>query len=268
MNYNTFFGGITALIAVSPLHAALIYNESFDYGGTTGNLDAVSSWGSASTFNDYVHDGGLDVAGMNGETGGAWFAERPGGNLTASLSTSTIDLSTISAGETIWAGVIFDYKTGGGTHSLSFGGGSVSGLGFLINAAGDVSVSASNNGGATSTNDTGVDATDGTYFLLLRATKGTGTSPTNSVVDFWFNPTDASSVGALGSADWTTGADSKWGRDSQTMSGISGLNSSGGSMDEIRLGNDLVDVVGVVPEPSTTTLLGLGGLALILRRRK
>ena len=37
--------------------------------------------------------------------------------------------------------------------------------------------------------------------------------------------------------------------------------------DEIRIGESLDDVLGI-PEPSTTALLGLGGLALILRRRK
>ncbi|QQL45587.1 PEP-CTERM sorting domain-containing protein [Sulfuriroseicoccus oceanibius] len=46
--------------------------------------------------------------------------------------------------------------------------------------------------------------------------------------------------------------------------------SGGGELDAIRVGSDWVDVTGVnaVPEPSSTALLGLGGLALILRRRK
>ncbi|MBK1855050.1 PEP-CTERM sorting domain-containing protein [Verrucomicrobiaceae bacterium 5K15] len=38
-------------------------------------------------------------------------------------------------------------------------------------------------------------------------------------------------------------------------------------IDEIRLGASYSDVVVTVPEPSATALLGLGGLALILRRR-
>jgi hypothetical protein len=40
--------------------------------------------------------------------------------------------------------------------------------------------------------------------------------------------------------------------------------------DEIRVGSSLDDVLGLtaVPEPSSTALIGLGGLALILRRRK
>jgi hypothetical protein len=40
-----------------------------------------------------------------------------------------------------------------------------------------------------------------------------------------------------------------------------------GEVDDIRIGNDWASVVGVVPEPSSLALLGLGGLAL-LRRRK
>ena len=38
--------------------------------------------------------------------------------------------------------------------------------------------------------------------------------------------------------------------------------------DEIRFGDSFESVVTAVPEPTTTALLGLGGLALILRRRK
>ncbi len=41
------------------------------------------------------------------------------------------------------------------------------------------------------------------------------------------------------------------------------------TIDEIRFGNTLADVgITAVPEPSSTALLGLGGLALILRRRR
>jgi hypothetical protein len=255
------------IIVTSTAHAAPIIDESFDYGGASGNLADVSSWTSSSTFNDYVHDGGLDHPAMNEETGGAWFADRPGGNLGASLGTTTLDLSTLGAGDTVWAAALFDYKTGGGSdHYVNFSGGSVSGLGFRIKAGGDVHVTASNNGSATIANDTGIDVTsDGVYLMLLRATKGTGSSPTNSVVDFWLDPADASSVTALGAADWSTGADSKWGRSSQTMSGIGGLVSQAGKTDEIRFGTDLVDVIGV-PEPASMALLGLGGL-MILRRR-
>ena len=39
------------------------------------------------------------------------------------------------------------------------------------------------------------------------------------------------------------------------------------SWDEIRIGDTFADVAGI-PEPSSSALLGLGGLALILRRRK
>ena len=40
--------------------------------------------------------------------------------------------------------------------------------------------------------------------------------------------------------------------------------------DEIRVGTSLDDVLGLttVPEPSSTALIGLGGLALLLRRRR
>lgn len=41
-----------------------------------------------------------------------------------------------------------------------------------------------------------------------------------------------------------------------------------GVIDDLVIGTEATDVVNVTPEPSSTALLGLGGLALILRRRK
>jgi hypothetical protein len=220
-------------------NAATLFNDSFDYGDVTADLDSVSSWSSGSTYNDYDHDGGLDVAAMNGETGGAVLSDRPGGNNTFGLSGSpSIDMTTLSEGDTVWFAVLFQYVTGTATnHYLTTGGGSVTSLGFQIASGGDVEVWCSDNGGGSNTfHDTGVDAGSGTYLMLLRATKGSGTSPTDSVVDFWFDPADASSVSALGSPDWTTGADSKFGRDGQSISGLTALSSQAGRTDEIRLG--------------------------------
>jgi len=45
---------------------------------------------------------------------------------------------------------------------------------------------------------------------------------------------------------------------------VTGGNTAYAGLDEIRFGGDQA----AIPEPTTTALLGLGGLALILRRRK
>lgn len=262
---------LAGALAVGPAFAASLYSEGFDYGGAnigvaTGNL---GTWTSNSNVLQYDWDGGLDVPTMNGETGGAlWLNFSDPRN--ASDSSLNVDMSGLAAGGTIWMAAIAEYVSGTGTaHSIQAQGGSVTGIGFEITSAGDVRVYGSNNGSATTTTDTGINAASGTYLLLLRATKGNTTDSfgvNNSVIDFWFDPSDTSSVGALGGADWTTGADSKFGRDSQSLTSIFAQPSEQGRIDEIRLGEDLIDVIGV-PEPTSVALLGLGGLMLARRRR-
>jgi hypothetical protein len=82
----------------------------------------------------------------------------------------------------------------------------------------------------------------------------------------------AAGLGGAGIADWnhvdvsTTALDA--------LTDISHLRvtisplASGGATWHQQLGSVSMDVVVVVPEPSSTALLGLGGLALILRRRR
>jgi hypothetical protein len=184
----------------------------------------------------------------------------------------SIDLSfaTYGAGDEFWFATLFEYVGDTNDQVLTFQGGAVTALGFRIGSDRAVSVLASDNGGSTtyhSTTATGV--VDGTYLMLARATLGDtfdSFGVTNSVVDFWFDPTDTSSVGALGTATFTTGADSKFGRSSQSITDVFAQPSQQGRIDEIRLGTSLNQVINV-PEPSTTLLGALGFLALLRRRR-
>lgn len=263
-----FCVALTMALLASSAWAGVIYSDSFAYGNATATVDSgvASPWTSGSGVTYYDHDGGLDHPAMNLETGGALWTDFPE-NRGSNDPSFSLDLSAVAAGETVWYAALVQYNTSGGLHSLTFAGGTVTDLGFAIDGSGNLYVRASDNGGANANHDTSIDiSANGTYLMLLRATQGTGTSPTNSSVDFWFDPANTSSVAALGPADWSTGADSKWGRHTQDQTNISAEVSGQGRTDEIRVGNQLVDVVGI-PEPATMGLLSLGGLAL-LRRRK
>ena len=144
---------------------------------------------------------------------------------------------------------------------------SVNGIGFGSDSSGNIFLKASNNGGAAEEWDTGLEVSLGeTYLFIVRGTKGSGTSPTKSFVDIWVNPADTSSVAGLGTPTLGTGTDSKFGRETGAYDSVIVDLSYQSRADEIRMGETLNDVI--VPEPATMSLLALGGLAMIRRRRK
>ena len=259
---------ILALFAEAA-HAALSYSESFDYGNSTVAINTLGGWSTTSTLNKSDHAGGLTDARVSGELGGSFWADRNTGSLIASNAAPELAMSTIPVGGAVWFSVLFDYASGNSNHYIQFTGASVSALGVQITSAGAVEVWGSNNGGAATWSGTGQTAASGSYLMLVRATKG-GTNdangPINSVIDFWFNPTDVSSESALGASTWSSGADSKFGRNTETLTTVSIQGSYGGRIDEIRLATDYASL-NLVPEPSTALLGGIGILVLLCRRR-
>ena len=278
MNRKTLTIGLSALAVVALLGSAgsasagLIYSESFDYGDsnvgfeTGSQTNALGDWSSTSDVLQYDHDGGLAHPQMASETGGAMWLEFDQAR-SATDSSLNLELSTLSAGESIWLAAIFQFVTGSDDHIVEAIGGSVTSIGFMIKPDNRVIALASDDGKRTGFGFTGRTADgSGTYLMLLRATQGTTISPEDSTVDFWFDPGDASSVNALGDPDWTSGPDSKFGRHKQPLTGVLAQPSPQGRTDEIRIGTSLFDVT-AVPEPASLTLLGLGGLACLRRRR-
>lgn len=275
---------LTSLLAVAVFGfagsstAAAIFSDSFDYGASDISLNsagAIGNWGSSgSSLLIYDADGGLDHPQMSGETGGALYrnytTDRTISNSDINFDLSTTGTNSFGAGDTVWMASLFQYVAGG-EQSLLISGGSVSGMGYTINSGGSVSVTATINATVNANNSTGLSLGTGTYLMLARYTKGTGTSPIDSSVDLWINPTNTSSVASLGAANWTLDSGDgqiKWGRDGNTLSSLSVTTPAQGRSDEIRIGTSFSDLnLAAVPEASTA-LLGAFGLALTLLRRR
>lgn len=261
-------------LSTSGGRAAILYSESFDYGGSFIGFssNSVGTWTSVSAVLQYDPDTNLSHPGLSATTGGSMWLDFDQAR-SATDGSININMAGYGAGDSFWFATLFDYVGGNTNHELVFQGGTVTALGFRIDGGGGVSVLASDNGGASNvwhaTGVTGV--TDGTYLLLARATIGNtfdAFGVDNSVVEFWFNPLNTSSEAALGAATWTTGPDSKFGRASQAITGVFAQPSQQGRIDEIRVATDLFEVITLAPEPSTAMLSALGLLALLGRRRR
>ncbi len=265
-NLLTVLAGLALLASTAT--ADLLYSESFEYGDTTTNIQDVSDWDTGSGVVMYDHDGGLDSLQLGGEAGGSMFHDHDEGNRGGPLAIPAIDPFTgKAAGTEVWFAGLIEVVNLSGTSRILFDNSSgVNDIGFGIEGDGDIVLYAASGGGAATYLDTDLDATTpGQYLFIVRGTKGTGTSPTDSTVDIWVNPGDTSSVAALGDADLTSAA-CKFGRDGFAYDSLSAHVSYQGRIDEIRMGDSLGDVV--VPEPATMALLGLGGLGVLTRRRR
>ena len=101
----------------------------------------------------------------------------------------------------------------------------------------------------------------------MQAIRGSGTfNDRESTINFWFNPQDTSSVGALGTPDFTNSL-SKFGRTGVWDEVSIGL-SNQSRADEIRFGDSLDAVM--IPEPGMLLLFGMGlfGLMAFRHRRR
>lgn len=268
---------VCSTLALGTAQAATLFDESFEYGGSDIDpIDTLANYSANTGVIEYDADISLTHSGMNESTGGSIFYNfASAGTRSAENTDPNFGYTSAGAGDTFWLAGLIQYNnavpSGEDPLTITFQAGVVNDWGFGIDDGGNVLLIGSDDGGATAGHDTGADivADGSTYLFLSRATLGSGTSPSNSTIDFWFNPSDTSSVAALGAVTFSTGADSKIGRDSETYSSLNFAlgGSPGVRADEFSFGDDLVDVVGV-PEPGTLALVGiaLGALAVIRRR--
>jgi hypothetical protein len=282
-------------------NAALYVSEGFDYSSGTvdnsqnGGTGMTGAWNGSTTNIMYSIDtsNAIDVSGITGLTATAGKLQRNSAPGAAQISrgldgTATTNLTADNS--TIYFSIILEnnrHSTGNandsfiisslavpigtaGNDPIDIAGGEGFGVAFTgqgVDAGGSIDIRAiaiDDGVGAKSTgliNDPGSGGvSDGgdAYFIVGKIDwVANGGSDTLTL----YNVTDTTA--ALPTAFATITADI----DNGNINTLAFAGEQIGAFDEIRIGTELADV-GVVPEPSSTALLGLGGLALILRRRK
>jgi hypothetical protein len=277
-----------ALLCSAPLHGAAVVYEGFDYGpglasganigGANGGTGFSGAWVHTRNTPDYVEPG--NTAGTLSVTGGriqgnAWSgAARP---MVGSLGAGLLGDTT-----TLWFSLIMDL-TGQNSSNADINVALTNAAKFNSSSFGD----RENLDGAA---NEGIGVTHSGGNIRAVYWDGAGGRTESAATSLTINGVGANPTNALvvGKIEWGAGTEtiSLYAPDASLNLGtaITSLTTAGNltqsgfnnlavqfkdtsRVDEIRFGATSDDVLGI-PEPSSTALLGLGGLALILRRRK
>ena len=254
MNCRKVFIGcaIIALVAVQG-QAALIAHYTFDVDGTAavGTAATLGSAASISTTSPAVGAGSLALSGAPTPTDTAGNDGAVSGN----SFTWTSDVRTVA----FWAKAASGDKGDSNATMISLGSGGGTGNRFDVRLTGDLLRLELQGGGAT----TATTVADGTWHHLAIVVPNA--TSTLGDVQYYL---DGSLVGTF---TGTTGIVTGIG----PMRVGDGYQDTGrdfkGNLDDVRLYDEALDataIAALVPEPATMSLLALGGMAMLRRRKK
>ena len=253
---------VALAMCAGPAGAALITYEGFDYAGTdldtqNGGSGWGGAWVGATTLSD--DDTSLFYVGNPNPVVGDRVSHINA--TTASYRTlgTTIDLTTsdtvlyisslISPTGDSWGPTLkISEGTDGGMHDYTH-------RGFMQALYGNLDVSH----GGSAHEEFSIGVTGGDVIMFV--SKLTGGDPVRIQTNFYKSPAAVpTSEGA-----WT-GDITEAGNTNRDMLDTVWVYGGDGAVDEIRIGTTYADVV--IPEPITLTVLGLGSVLMVLRRRR
>jgi len=239
----------------APVGAIETTNLTFGSLSTSGSATVATGW---NTGSPYVGIGGTTLNGLTGDSGELWMS------LLYQAPTTGKIRFTVGIGDT--------YVTSNGNLNPSVTDAQAIGFSIPYNTQSAVPVMWETNnydGGNVQNAPAGLASGSGlaiardgaTHMFVLHAQWGAD-GVTNDTLTLYTPGTDLVLGSAISTYEGIVSQDSF---DTLFFS----ADQSVGVLDEIRVGATYADVSpSPVPEPSTTALIGLGGLALILRRRR
>ena len=264
LTYLALFG-----LSTAALSGQILYLQQFDEdasldGTLARDLPGFTGGGTGVIF--YEHNNGLTYPGLSpAPAGGAIAYDFDGtrSNRSITQSDAFLDYGNFSAGQVFeFSALVAVERADFDAVSIAFNSGSVvNNVRFGLDSTNMFATAWMN--GDTTTVTGPAWSLDTTHAFLMRVTQGTGNSPTDSLVEVWFDP-DYSDLGA---ADFTSTSDTRIGRPG-AGNAYTGVGYGGTQIGDARVIWDEVQVY-AVPEPSTyAALFGLLALGFVAWRRR
>ncbi len=271
-------GAILALTAWNSAQAAPLVYDGFETPGeyeenmTINAINGGTGWtGAWNVGSGEVHavENSIPVTGLVSTAGK--IVTNPEGNTATSFRRTFDSTSFSNLGDEVWFAYAYNRDSGSNNHNFYIAGaGSTTrffGLRSENSPSGEVNAALRFAGSTVEKSATSIALVNNTNYFIIGRMTFDYSETVFARLDVWVDPSDFSSVLALGSPNMFVETSNEYTAGFEDVWLASGANASY-QFDEIRIGGLLGDVA-PVPEPSTATLiLGVAGMfALVFRRR-